>query len=293
MSPLFRDVSSETTSKHADATTTRAEWCRLLHPDLLLDLVLSSLISGLPLLLPTHTRPLPMQSPVAGVPPVYSRAFHLDQPYVADTVSNGVLMAIISLLPLCCELIISLVAPVRGAVKASFQAYIWTMGLQLLIVSSLKSYCGYWRPYFLSECGFNATLAECTEAHYEHAYRSFPSGHSATSLGVLLLVSLRLIGAAQIGHVSRRVALTRRVSVAVDGLLLLLALTPVLLGCWISASRVYDNAHHPADVVGGGVIGVASALLYHGRYFHPSFGPDAYRPREEHADAPSAAVQAL
>lgn len=40
-----------------------------------------------------------------------------------------------------------------------------------------------------------------------------------------------------------------------------------MLAFWISASRVRENDHHPADVVTGGVIGSAWAVLWYVRYF--------------------------
>ena len=41
---------------------------------------------------------------------------------------------------------------------------------------------------------------------------------------------------------------------------LLGCMTPALLSLWIGASRIYDNDHHPADVVGGWMLGGGRGL---------------------------------
>ena len=97
---------------------------------------------------------------------------------------------------------------------------VWTMGLQLLIVGSLKSCCDYWCPYFLSDCGSNATLAsqlpEWPRLHLARntTAREPPPDRRRTNRS----------------RVSPCRSPAQVLSRAVDGLLLLLALTPVLLG---------------------------------------------------------------
>ena len=59
----------------------------------------------------------------------------------------------------------------------------------------------------------------------------------------------------------------------------MLCLGPTLVAAWVAASRVHDNAHHPADVVGGAVVGGGAAVLWYLRYFHAPFGPDSHRAR--------------
>ena len=53
----------------------------------------------------------------------------------------------------------------------------------------------------------------------------------------------------------------------------LLALAPIR---WIAASRVYDNDHHPADVVCGAVLGGGFATLFYFRHFPSVFARDAH-----------------
>jgi len=146
----------------------------------------------------------------------------------------------------------------------------------------MKLYCGYWRPWFLNECAFNATIGECTASDYDHAFRSFPSGHASTSVASMLHVTLRLLGATRVGGISWRRQVGKQsqawASVDLGGTLTMLCLLPTLFGIWVAASRVHDNAHHPADVVGGSLIGGACALFWHARYFKPIFTSASHLP---------------
>jgi len=249
----------------------------VLSPTFLLTLVIAGLIAGLPeFLIPQHTRPTPVQR----INGTWARAWMLDNSYNSDTISNVVLVLVATLLPLGVSTLLSFTVPARGAVKAWLHSYVWMFGTQVMVVSSMKAYCGYWRPYFLDECNFDDTVGQCTSSDYEHGFRSFPSGHAATSVGPLLHTSLRLMGALRIGHTARTIRLgTTGQSLELDGVLTLLCLLPTFLAAWIAASRVHDHAHHPADVVGGALIGGGLAVLWYARYFHPLFGPDAHRPR--------------
>ena len=169
--------------------------------------------------------------------------------------------------------------PAKGAVKAWLHSWIWTMAMTILVTDCIKRYCGYWRPYFLHECGWDDVTGECTSEDYEHGFRSFPSGHAANSVGPLLHTSLRLMGALRVGYKPYSLHLGSGATLEFDGLLTMLCLLPTFLAAWVAASRVYDHAHHPADIVGGALIGGSSAVLWHLRYFHALFGPDAHRPR--------------
>lgn len=244
---------------------------------LILDFVIVALMSAIPeFALPQHTRPIPVQS----VNGTWVRFWMLDNPYGADTVSSTALMLIATLVPLGAAIALSFASPARGAVKAWLHSYLWMMGTHIMIVGCIKAYCGYWRPYFLNECAFNEARGECTADDYKHGFRSFPSGHASNSVGPLLHTSLRLMGALRLGHKPRSIRLGRtRQFVELDGLLTMLCLLPTFVAMFIAASRVHDHAHHPADVVGGALLGGASAVLWHTRYFHPLFGPESHRPR--------------
>eukprot|EP00928_Gymnodinium_smaydae_P056445 TRINITY_DN39831_c0_g1_i1.p1 TRINITY_DN39831_c0_g1~~TRINITY_DN39831_c0_g1_i1.p1 ORF type:complete len:278 (+),score=36.93 TRINITY_DN39831_c0_g1_i1:48-881(+) len=250
-------------------------WRALFSPTIVFDAFVCCCIGLLPHLLPQNRREVPVSA--AG-----DREFMLDNKYGSDTVPNWVLIAIMIVVPTLCALVLSMLTPVRGAVKAWMHSFMYCVATQLFIVSSLKAYCGYWRPYFLEECAFDSTVGKCTDGPPDHGFRSFPSGHAASSVAALLHTSLRLLGALRVGTVSRCVRLgSGRLSfeLELDGVLTLVYLLPFFLAIWISASRVYDNAHHPADVVGGMLIGGGSAIFWYFRYFYGLFGPDAHLPR--------------
>jgi diacylglycerol diphosphate phosphatase/phosphatidate phosphatase len=46
-----------------------------------------------------------------------------------------------------------------------------------------------------------------------------------------------------------------------------LALVPMAVAGIVAASRVVDNKHHPADVVGGAVLGTSVAWFVHGLWY--------------------------
>lgn len=99
-------------------------------------------------------------------------------------------------------------------------------------------------------------------------------------MSALFHTSLRLLGASRVGAAPHRVHLGASASVDVSGVLTFACLLPTVLACWVAASRVHDNAHHPADVVTGALIGGSSALLFYLRYFYAPFGLRAAEPRE-------------
>ena len=253
-------------------------WQRALaSPTFLLEFAIVAAMAGIPeFALPQHKRPIPVQM----INGTWAREWMLDNAFTRDTVSSTALMLIATLLPLGVAILLSFVSPTKGGVKAWLHSYLWMMGTHIMVVGCIKAYCGYWRPYFLNECGFNDALGQCTSDDYKHAFRSFPSGHASNSVGPLLHTSLRLMGALRLGHLPRTIPLgSTGHMLELDGLLTMVCLLPTFLAAWIAASRVHDHAHHPADVVGGALIGGGAAVLWYMRYFHALFGPDAHRPR--------------
>lgn len=266
------------------------EWCRALCSlDLLLDLIICLFIGYGPLVLPQHERPPPVekvQLPQAGDlgAEVYLRARVFDNAVVADSVTSLALLFVNLSIPIVVAVLLSVAAPVRGAAKAWVHSYVWTMAFSEFLVGCGKRYCGYWRPHFLHECEFNATIGACTFDDHQ-MFRSFPSAHASSSMAALLHTSYRLLGACRVASIPRRLQLGRSPAASVDlsGLLTSLCLLPMSLAWWIALSRVSDNAHHPADVVGGVLIGGGSATLWYLRYFHAPFSDLSHRPRVEHS----------
>mmetsp|Transcript_4178 Transcript_4178/g.7718 ORF Transcript_4178/g.7718 Transcript_4178/m.7718 type:complete len:98 (-) Transcript_4178:241-534(-) len=46
-----------------------------------------------------------------------------------------------------------------------------------------------------------------------------------------------------------------------------LCLSPMAIACFVAASRLHDNMHFPADVVGGAVLGTVLAWFTNGIWF--------------------------
>jgi len=255
-------------------------WRRaLLSPTLLLELAVVGVMAGVPeFVLPQHTRPVPAQHMNGSR---WARAWMLNSPRVPETVSNLSLWFIFCTVPIGAALVLSLFSPARGAVKAWLHSYLWTMGTQAMVVGGLKGYCGYWRPYFLDECAFNDATGGCTSTDsYTDAFRSFPSAHASGAVAALLHTSLRLLGALRVGYIPCTIPLGQGGhALELDGLLTMLCLGPTFVAAWVAGSRVHDNAHHPADVVGGALVGGGAAVLWYLRYFHAPFGPHSHRAR--------------
>jgi len=122
-------------------------WRRaLLSPTLLLDVVVIGLMAGLPnFVLPQHVRPVPVQN----VNGTWVHVFVYDAPLASDTytytLNDSALLVFTLLGPLAVAIILSVVSPARGAVKAWLHSFLWMFGTTEMIVSCLKAYCGYMR----------------------------------------------------------------------------------------------------------------------------------------------------
>lgn len=255
-------------------------WRRAFSLTILIEFLITGFMAGFPeFALPQHTRPIPVQN----VNGTWVRAWMLDNAYNSDTIPNWALMVIAAVVPFGVAIFLSFASPSKGAVKAWLHSFVWMMGTQVMIVGCLKAYCGYWRPYFLNECAFDDAEGRCTAEDYEHGFRSFPSGHASTSVGPLLHTTLRLMGALRVGHTPRAVRFgpSKKFVLELDGLLTMACLLPILLAIWIAGSRVFDHAHHPADIVGGALIGGSSAVMWYLRYFQPLFGPGSHKARRQ------------
>ena len=151
--------------------------------------------------------------------------------------------------PICC--IISVVVPSifvyffakkRDSPKylvIGILAVVFTFSLTRSVTDLLKLYAGRPRPNF----------TEMTKAGYAvDAYKSFPSGHTATMFNSMLFLSLLLYGEFKIfvgnGSLSK----------------MLLCSLPLLFACIVGISRTRDYYHNFDDVVAGALIG--SVLAY-------------------------------
>ncbi len=105
-----------------------------------------------------------------------------------------------------------------------------------LVADLLKFIFGRARPLLL----FDQGLFGCAGFRYEHAWTSFPSGHSATGLSVAITLSL-----------------------------LQPRFRPLFLvfGLAVAASRVILTQHYLSDVLAGSMLGAATTIILYQRYF--------------------------
>lgn len=152
--------------------------------------------------------------------------------------------------------------------------YLTAIGVTLLLTDAIKTYAGYLRPIFYDVCVPDEYYQTCTSEEVDDARKSFPSGHASTSFCCLGLLSFHLedqFGVSKLRfQTPTTVAMNSERSqshqrtVVVARVASILSKSPLLLAVYIAASRVVDNKHFPADIVGGSVIGLSVALWIHG-----------------------------
>ena len=195
-------------------------------------------------------------------------------------VPASVLFVICSVVPMVVFLVLSLFDTCARATALRIQGIAYAFGGAAFCIDCVKRYCGYWRPYFYDQCGFDAATGKCT-GDDDEAFKSFPSGHSGLSMVTMLYTSYCILGACRLGRP------LRVKGVDLGGLVVIAGLLPVGLSLFVAASRVVDNDHWPADVVGGAVIGGGFATLYYHRYFPIVFEDSSHVPRAAFASVPS------
>jgi diacylglycerol diphosphate phosphatase/phosphatidate phosphatase len=104
---------------------------------------------------------------------------------------------------------------------------------------------------------------------------SFPSGHASTSFCGLGLLSFYL--ECRFGVSSLRkwnedaetgeLILNQTRPVRLERIKSVISYAPLILAGFIAASRVVDNKHFPADVIGGAILGASIAKLVHGVWY--------------------------
>lgn len=166
----------------------------------------------------------------------------------------------------------------------TFCVYLAGIGLTLILTDVIKVYVGYLRPIFYDLCVPDDEYQTCTSGDDENdeARLSFPSGHSSLAFCGLGLFSSYLeqrfgvskfreqqarggqhsiVPSSETDHHHNRsdhhhpIRLSRIYSI--------LSKAPLLLAGFIATSRIVDNHHFPADVVGGAVLGFSIALWIH------------------------------
>ena len=153
--------------------------------------------------------------------------------------------------------------------------YAVACGLTGFTTNIIKNYVGYLRPSFYDLCDPDDNYQECTASGSDDARKSFPSGHSSYSFCGLTLLTLYLL--ARFGVYSGSavvqespdgtILMEYRKPARIKKLYSVLSLIPMAVATFVAASRVVDNKHHPADVVGGAVLGTSMSLFVHGLWY--------------------------
>eukprot|EP01095_Lingulamoeba_sp_RSL-Kostka_P014701 TRINITY_DN652_c0_g1_i1.p1 TRINITY_DN652_c0_g1~~TRINITY_DN652_c0_g1_i1.p1 ORF type:complete len:332 (-),score=82.62 TRINITY_DN652_c0_g1_i1:1253-2248(-) len=143
-------------------------------------------------------------------------------------------------------------------------AYISGFLSNLLFIEFFKRVFGFLRPNFIQHL-----IERSTDDELHQARQSFPSGHSGNAMFVFLITTFYLFGKLQPYRMKG------------DGLLFkwTLCWLPILLGIYISITRITDFAHYTRDVFGGWVIGFFIASLFYHGFFYSSFNVLAGFPR--------------
>jgi diacylglycerol diphosphate phosphatase/phosphatidate phosphatase len=141
----------------------------------------------------------------------------------------------------------------------------------MFLTNSVKLYVGYLRPVFFDVCEPDGDYEECTSGEDREGRLSFPSGHASYSFCGLLLLSLyleRRFGVSRLrlwmhDPSSGQIVMGHKGPLRLARVVSILCYSPMVLAGFIAASRVVDNKHFPADVVGGAVLGGSIASLVH------------------------------
>jgi len=167
-------------------------------------------------------------------------------------------------------------SPVAGDLRAAAFGLASALAVTNLTTSLLKNYVGRLRPFFYQRCGWDPEAGACggpgasvSPAMLFTLRQSFPSGHASLGSCAMVFVSLYLLGKARLGGGGSGGGVRWGLSLGRWGVLRCgpvagcAAMLPLCLEVWVMASRLRENFHHPADVVGGFVLGATTALFWY------------------------------
>ena len=231
-----------------------------------------------------YQRPLPVQYLEASNE--YVKNLTNDEKFDGETVPHELLILVSGILPLVLQVVLSIgcrwSAPIKE-VHRTLCVYFLAWSLNMIACEFVKSYVGYFRPMFFQLCEPNEDHTMCTGESVNSGRRSFPSGHATTAFCGMTILALYIH--TRLGLRSKKAkkddppnkltldlqqdkrdgdedsshALARLVSV--------IALVPLFVAMWIAASRVRDNKHFPADILGGALLGSSVATYCFGLWF--------------------------
>jgi len=153
--------------------------------------------------------------------------------------------------------------------------YFTAVGITISLTNFVKLYAGYLRPIFLQGCDPDENYENCTSGNDREMRLSFPSGHASLSFCGLCVFSLYLehcysMSASKVlllNKQSGEVMMTYKQNSRFTRIMSIMCYFPVVIAIFIAASRVHDNMHFPADVVGGSLLGGSVASLVHQTWY--------------------------
>ena len=217
-------------------------------------------------------RPIPFQLLDSSGEYIVNQVYN--QEFNGETVSSLNLILLAFFLPLLVQLGLSYFYG-KNHVHKSLCVWLSGFGINGIVTDCIKLYAGYLRPIFYEFCEPDEDYEECTSGQDKQMRLSFPSGHSSMSFCGLCILSFYLeqrFGVSKsrnfiYDETSGRLMAGYGGPVRFRRIISLLCYLPVALACFIAASRVADDKHHPADVVGGAFIGASVASLVHSIWY--------------------------
>jgi diacylglycerol diphosphate phosphatase/phosphatidate phosphatase len=152
--------------------------------------------------------------------------------------------------------------------------YFTAIGITAALTNVIKFYVGYLRPTFMQGCEPDENYEYCTSGNDREMRLSFPSGHASLSFCGLGALSFYL--EMRYGITGSRILLYDKPSgemlmgynqpVRYRRIVTILCYIPMVIAGFIASSRLVDNMHFPADVIGGTLLGASVAWLSHGTW---------------------------
>jgi membrane-associated phospholipid phosphatase len=186
-----------------------------------------------------------------------------------ESITNMMVVVIAMVLPFVIILITGLMSKIRNDLHSGICALLFAGGSTLFFTSFLKVYVGYFRPNFFNYSNFDVDSMACG-SDSDDARRSFPSAHASYSFCGMTMLTLFFFG--KIGlhrglfpHDDLlQQSMYDEATYFKKRILSIFAGSPMFLATFIATSRIRDDMHHPADVVGGAMIGIACAVFAYG-----------------------------
>jgi len=240
--------------------------------------LISEFVSGIP----QHERPIPVQQVTTGngiIENIVNLNYDLD--VLNESIDDIVLIVVGVVIPLIVQLVMATV--LKSCKTFQLERYnivascVLGFGLTLLVINSMKLYTGVLRPHFYAVCQPNEGYDECTndsQSDLRTIRDSFPSGHAGLSMVGLANLALYLHRRCGVGKIYNNNVTKNKPEQGYSfrkhqaaRLWSAIALLPIFIALFIGCSRIYDDYHHPSDVVAGTAVGAVVAYACHWFYF--------------------------